>query len=297
MMALERWWSPETPARRLAAVRIVVGLFAAGYLLARAPHLLSYARFNPDLFQPVGVVSILGQPLPAIAVYLLTGLTLVTSVAFVLGYKFRWVGPLFSILLLWTLSYRNSWRMVFHTENLMVLHVMVLGLAPSADAWSIDSRGHSQSGAGACYGWPLRLMGAIVVLAYAIAGIAKFRWGGTGWLEGDVLRNLVATDTVRKILLGSFYSPVAGSMVDASGAFKVFAIATVILELGAPVVWLGRRWAALWCLAIIGFHWGVQVIMMITFPYPMFGFAFACLFPIDDWWVHWRERRRAKKSK
>jgi uncharacterized membrane protein YphA (DoxX/SURF4 family) len=288
------WWFEKVPATRLAAVRILVGGFAAGYVLARLPHLLSYARFNPDLFEPVGVVSVLGVPLPAVLVYVLTIATAATGIAFALGYKFRVIGPVFAALLLWTLSYRNSWRMIFHTENLLVLHVIILGLAPSADAWSLDARGRASPKPDGAYGWPLRAMAVVAVVAYLLAGIAKFRWGTVGWLDGEVLRNLVATDTVRKMLLGSFYSPVASTMVEWSWAFTAFAIGTVVLECGAPLALIGRRAAAVWCLSAIAFHWGVQLIMMITFPYPMFGFAFVCFFPVDDWYRAWRERRKSK---
>ena len=286
------WWFQKVPATRLAAVRFLVGGFAAGYVLARLPHFLSYARFNPDLFEPVGVVSLLSAPLPAALVYVLTIATALTGIAFAAGYKFRVIGPLFAALLLWTLTYRNCWRMVFHTDNLLVLHVIILGLAPSADAWSLDARGKAKPDASGSYGWPLRAMAVVAVVAYVLAGIAKFRWGTVGWLDGEVLRNLVATDTVRKMLLGSLYSPVASTMVEWRGAFMVFAVGTVILELGAPLALVGRRAAAAWVIAAIGFHWGVQVIMMITFPYPMFGFAFACMFPVDDWYMRWRSRRK-----
>jgi hypothetical protein len=37
----------------------------------------------------------------------------------------------FALLLLWVTTYRNSWGQVFHTENLMVLHV-VLAVSPAA---------------------------------------------------------------------------------------------------------------------------------------------------------------------
>jgi len=292
---LGSYWFPVLPARRLAALRILVGGFAAGYVLARLPHLLSYARFDGGLFRPVGVVALLERPLPAAVVVALAVLAAVLGLAFALGYRFRVTGPLFAALLLWVLSYRNSFGMIFHTENLMVLHVLVLGLSPAADAWSLDARRRSQGAPDSGrYGWPIRLMCWIAVIAYLLAGVAKFRWGGAGWLDGEVLRNLVATDTVRKMLLGSFYSPVAGWMTEWDAAFKGFAVLTVLFELGAPVALLGRRCAGAWSVIAIGFHWGVQVIMMITFPYPMFGFAFACFFPIDEWWLHWRARRRAR---
>ena len=36
-------------------------------------------------------------------------------------------------------TYRSSFGMIFHTENLWVVHVALLATAPAADAWSIDA--------------------------------------------------------------------------------------------------------------------------------------------------------------
>ena len=72
--AAERWFAPETPAERLAAVRILVGGFALVYLGLRIPHIASYVSFASRHFAPVGVMAVLHQPPPAAAVYLFTGL-------------------------------------------------------------------------------------------------------------------------------------------------------------------------------------------------------------------------------
>ncbi len=39
---------------------------------------------------------------------------------------------LFALALLWVLTYRNSFGMIFHTENLTVAHVLVLGASRAA---------------------------------------------------------------------------------------------------------------------------------------------------------------------
>ncbi|MCA9657670.1 MAG: metallophosphoesterase, partial [Myxococcales bacterium] len=147
---LDRFWRPETPATRLAALRILLGAFALVYLAVRLPHLASAGSFDPAGFKPIGVTALLGGPLAAPLPGILAVAALALAVAFVVGWRFAITGPLFAAALLWVTTYRNSWGMVFHTENLMVMHVLVVGLGASADAWSLDARRRRAAGA-PCY--------------------------------------------------------------------------------------------------------------------------------------------------
>lgn len=297
---IDGYWMAPAPAERLAFVRIAVGLYALIYVAGRVLHWLSYAHFDPHQFQPVGLLAWL-QPKPFMpaVVYVMVFATVACGVPFVLGWRHRVFGPLFGILLLWTLSYANSWGMVFHTENLMVMHVLVLGVTRAADAWSLDARRHGPAPAGERYGWPLKLMCCIVVIAYVLAGVAKMRNAGMGWLWGDELRNHIAMDNARKALLGDIYSPLATPLLQLGDLFRVLAFITVVAELAAPVALLGPRVAGVWVTLVMGFHWGVLVLMMITFPYQMVGVAFLPFFPVErlgrrlaDRWHRRRTRRR-----
>jgi hypothetical protein len=294
--ALDHWWRPLAPATRIGFLRVLVGTFVLAYLAARIGHLIGYAGFDPGHFRPVGVVAVLDRPLLPWVVRGLGIATLVMAVPFLLGWRFHVTGPVFAALLLWTITYRNSWGMIWHTENLMVIQVIILALAPSADAWSLDAR---RRGAPAepdrRYGWPLRLMCAVVVIAYVIAGLAKLRNAGGGWMFGDELRNYVATDNLRKILLGDWYSPLAAPLLHVEWLFQFLAFATVALEVGAPVALLGRRWALGWVIAAMSFHWGVLALMMIGFPYQMCGVGFACFFRVERL-GEWLRRRLGRSS-
>jgi hypothetical protein len=283
---IDRYWMAPAPAARLGVVRVLVGGFAAVYMSVRLPSWLSYAHFDPVQFRPVGVVAWLcDAPLPPWAVIALAVLAALCAWPFLLGWRFRLFGPLFAVLCLWTLSYRHSFGMVFHTDNLLVWHLLILGVTRSADAWSIDSRRHGapadHHGWHGRYGWPLRLMCWTVVIAYVLAGVAKLENGGMAWMWGDELRNHIAIDNARKIMLGDIYSPLAAPLMRWDWPFRVLAAMTVILELGAPCALLARRLAAAWVILIIGFHLGVLALMMIAFPYQMLGFAFACFFRVD----------------
>jgi hypothetical protein len=271
--AFDRLWYAPAPPERLAILRILIGGCALVYLVVRFGHLIGVAQFPARQFHPVGPVTLLSAPLPGVVAVLAVVLALIMAVAFVLGWRFRITGPLFAVLLLWVTSYRNSWGMVFHTENLMVLHVLVLGLAPSADALSLD-RPRQQGEAHGRHGWPIRLMCALTVATYFIAGVAKLQHAGLEWVTSDTLRNYVAYDNVRKAELGAGYSIIGAFLVRYDAVFPPIAAASLALEIGAPLALLHRRVAWVWAVGAWGFHVGVLVIMAIVFHYPLLGFAY-----------------------
>ncbi len=283
LAAFDRYWRAPAPAARLGLTRLLVGLFCCIYLVARLPDWLAVARYHPGELAPVGPVALLLDRalLPAV-VTLLAWLTVAASVPFFLGWRFRITGPLFGLLLLWQLSYRSSWGMIFHTENLLVLHVIILALVPSADAWSLDARRRpSPASADVRYGWPLKLMMAVVVLAYVLAGVAKLRGAGMGWVWGDALRNYVAIDNARKLLLGDVHSPLATPLLRAHWLFRALAAVTIVVELAAPLALLRRRFAAMWVGLVMAFHLGILGLMFILFPYQCLGFAYLCFFRLE----------------
>lgn len=275
------WWFRPAPAERLAALRILVGGFALGYVVSRLPLLLGYGRHAARDFQPLGVIRLLDAPLSPGQHTAVVALTIALGALFVAGAWYRLSGPLFAAALLWLLSYRNSWSMPFHTENLVVLHVAVLALAPAAAAWSWDARRAVVPAAGERFGWPIRLMAAVTCLTYVLAGIAKLRISGFAWAEGGYLRDQVAVDSLRKVLLGADPSPFATPLLEHAWIFGFLAILTLALELGAPLALLGGRWAQGWALGAWSFHVGVLALMTIVFPYPLLGFAYAPLFAVE----------------
>ena len=56
---------------------------------------------------------------------------------------------------------------------------------------------------------------------------------------------------------------------------------TLAIELGAPLALLGPRIGRGWAYAAWAFHAGIALVMGITFPYHLLGFAFLALFPLD----------------
>lgn len=292
--ARARWREVEWTPERLALTRAVVCGFATAYVLVRLPHLWAVTDLGPTRFEPVGVVSLLSDGPVGRTLH---GVTLAATVAAGLGATVGWrhrvTGPLFGLLLLWALTYRLSWGQVLHTENLMVLHVLILGFSPAADAYAVDAR-RAEKPRRINYGWALQLMTAVTALTYVIAAWAKIRNGGWEWMTGDVLRNQIAYDNLRKHLLGDPHSAVGGWLTQWRWIFPPLATASMVVELGALLAIPVSRLRYWWVAAAWAFHVGVFALMVILFPYQLFGVAFASFLPLDRWWARFRSRRTAE---
>jgi hypothetical protein len=265
MSGLARWWFTPAPEGRLRALRILIGGYALVYVIARLPELVRVAHYGADHFERVGVTRILHAPLPPILALVIGIATAGLLACLVFNIAYRATAPLAALGLLWTLTYRNSWGMVFHTENLLVLHVIVLALAPpKTDA-----------------GWPIKLMAVLTTATYLLAGIAKLRIAGMDWVDGELLRNQIAVDNLRKALLGDHTAPLAQLFLEHPGPLYVFSALTLVIELGAPLALVDRRIAYVWAITAWAFHLGVVLLMNIWFPYPLLGFAFLPLVPAE----------------
>lgn len=286
---LDRWLFAAVPATRLAATRIIIGLFGLLYVLLRIGHFASVANLPERDFKPVGVISVLAAPLPGALLYALIALTLVTGAAFVAGYRFRVVGPLYALCLLALTSYRNSWGMLFHVEHLLVLHTLVLAVSPVAGQWSFDAR--RKPGPSWQSGWPLRLLCLLTVATYVVAGVAKLKSAGLAWSVGDVLREHIAYDALRKQELGGAGSPLGPLAVGITWMFPPLAALTLVIELLSPIALFGNKIGRIWCAAAWSFHVGVLLLMGIFFPYPLLGVAYVPFFDAEKPIERWLRRR------
>lgn len=269
----------EAPPERLAALRILVGIYASLYLLIRTPHLWSYGLDDLTRFEPVGIVALASEPMLPSLYRACVLAVLVLSVPFLLGYRFRILAPVFAVGLLFILTHSNSWGKVLHTDNLLVFYVMILSVTPAADVWSFDHRDRrvrKGKRPAASYGWGIRLMIAVCALVYLLAGIAKVRNSGLDFVDGMTLRNYVAFDNVRKLELGSIHSPLGAWLLPYAGVFSGFAWLSLLLELAAPLAVVSRRFGRIWAILIWGFHVGVLALMAIAF---LFQITFVAFFP------------------
>ena len=191
---IEAAWFTPMPAARLALLRALVGAYAFVRVSVLFFFVLPRAARGEALVEPVGVMRLLPDA-PSVALLGVVVLVAATSgVAFVAGFFYRASGPLFAGSLLTILSYFNSFGMIYHSDQLLVLHTLVLAVAPAADAWSLDARRRARSGELPPpephwrYGWPIQLLCALTATVYALAGVAKLAAHGLGWALGDALR-------------------------------------------------------------------------------------------------------------
>ncbi|MBX3231594.1 MAG: hypothetical protein KIT84_23800 [Labilithrix sp.] len=261
-------WRPVAPPERLAAVRFLVGLFATFYVLGRIRYVADFSRYQTSSFAPAGVVRLLSSPLPPAATWTLALACVALGLAFTLGRRLAIVAPAFFASLLWVLSYANSWGKLLHSENLFLVHVGVLALA-----------GARRDEATA--GWVLRTCAVATAVVYFVAGVSKLRSGGGAWLTGEALGAWLAWDALRKIELGSLYSPLAPVVAGSRPLLQILAIYTLLVELGAPVALASPRAGRAWALATWAFHAGILATMAIGFFYPLSGIAFAPLLAVE----------------
>lgn len=273
------------PPERLAALRVVAGVFTLGYFVIRLPVFLQLRERAPEGFDGVGMLAPFSAPLGSTIVTILVVATIASGVAFIVGGWFRLSGPTFALGMLVLTTFRGSWGQLLHFENLMVLHLIVLACSPAADVWSLDGRRRSRSPgtseSSARYGWPIALVGLVTVVTYMIAGIAKLRYGGIDWIVGDTLRNHIAYSAARLDLLGGTPAPAAEFAVRHAWMLPPLAAVSVVLELAAPVAFLGPRIRNGWVTATWLMHGSIFLLMFVGFPSPLFGVAFAPFFHLE----------------
>lgn len=292
-----RLCSPVLPPDRLAWLRILIGGFALAYLIDEHGTMIGVARSAPVQFQPVGLAALLDGPVSVDGFEAILNLTCLMGVLFVVGFRFAYSGPIFALLFLAVTSYRNSWSMIFHSENLLSLHLVVLGVTPAAQVLSLDgwirARTPSRfwnhgtwsglgSGADWRFGWPCILISGLTAAAYWVAGMAKILGPlGWSWATGENLLTYIARDALRKELLADG-APSAVWWIQAHpGLLTAVAVLTLVLELGAPLFLVHRVGFRIWALGVWMMHWGILAIMGIEFPYQLSGIAFLSSLPLE----------------
>lgn len=297
-----QWLFPAAPPERLAVLRMLVGLFAVVYLVSRAPIYLSLADADPARFQPLGVLWWMARPLSDGALHALYAVAVVSGLAFVAGAAFRLSGPVFSVALLALSTYRSSWGQILWLENVMVVHVLVVGWSRAADAlrWPRRRGGGARiaPAVSEAYGVPVRLAAVITVVTYLLAALAKVRYGGWDWFVSDSLRNHVAGTFVRAELLDAPASPIGRWLVQFGWLFPPMAIGSWLLEVAAPVALFGGRRRDAWVVLTWGMHLAIALTMYVTFPYPLFLVAFAPFYDLEavPRWLSGRRAARARSS-
>ena len=227
------WLMAPAPAGRLNAVRLTIG-YALVWIGVRTSHWFDLAGLPSARWEPVGIVNWIGTQSTATLTVIVV-VTVVAGVAALGDVAWPLSAPLFAVGFLWLVVRRLVGADPAHR-------------APRRAPPSRPRRAPSRRGVSATTGWSLKVMSAVTVATYFVAGVAKLRFGGgLDWLDGDGLLRLVAHDNLRKRLLGDAWSPIAPFAVGHPIIFQLGAWITLVVELGAPLALLGRRWAYVGC--------------------------------------------------
>lgn len=283
------WFEPAHPIQ-LALLRISTGGFALWYLWSRFGMLREMARSGLASFEPIGLLAWMDVPLHPATFDLFLWLLIGLNIAWILGWQFRITGPAFALAMLLFFTYRNSWSMIYHNRNALILHVFILGFVGAADLLSLDRLRKGRPERHWRYGWPIKLLMAATLAAYFVSGVAKLTGDlALQWADGSALRSQIAVDAIRKSLLGSPVSPLFETIYPLTGFFLIMGIGTFVLELGAPFALLRRRWGVTWAFLTWGMHWGIFFVMGIRFRYQMTGLIFLPFFDLERLWYGRRQ--------
>ncbi len=275
------WFDEPAPAARLAVFRIAVVGFTLGYLLVRFPVFASLASDARTHWEPVGVLWwCAAAPSGPVVGVLVAGALVAGSLALA-GIAYGTTGPVTAVCMLVLTTIRSSSGQLLWFENLAVLHLLIVAVAPAADVLTWGTRRRVAPPACRRYGWPLRVAAVVTVLTYALAGVAKLRYGGMAWLDGESLGHHIAYSATRLEVLGGRPSPFAAALVDVPRLFGPLAVMTVVLEIGAPIALVARRLVVPWVVGAWLLHAAIAATMFVVFPYPLTMVAFAPLFRLE----------------
>ncbi len=279
---VDAWLLKPAPPERLAVFRILVGSYATIAMIVSVGEFARLAGRPALQFEPVGLAGLLEQPLPSNLLWGLFGLSVLSGLAFTVGAAFRYTGWVFAVCQLVWATYHASWGQMLHFEHLVTLHVLVLGFAPAAHAYSVDAyRAERSIIPDTRYGWPLRLAAIITVVTYVLSGVAKLRIGGLAWLNSETLTNHIAYSATRMDLLGEPRPPLASLAIANDWVLQPMAVASVAVELFAPLALLGGWFRRVWVPAAILLHLGTLTLMFVFFSYNGLGFALLPLYRLE----------------
>lgn len=251
----------------------------------------AYERTSPEFFHSYGLIHLLG--IPYIPSETLRAVAVVTSIAWILAAIGLFSRPSAVItaggvsflhgMFLGSNALNHNWFLATYT-------LIALCFARTNDPWSVDYhlrkwwKGSPPKAKGtlAETGFARKTVLVLVVGFYLAAGITKLAVGGPGWADGHTIAYFAA-ERGQEYALGRL-------LAENLWLCAVFAVGTLILELGAPAAlfWRQARYALIlgWTFMHIGIRFSMG---------PRYWPNILCLALVVDWGaVHRTLRQRVR---
>jgi hypothetical protein len=165
---------------------------------------------------------------------------------------------------------------IMHNDVLLLLCLVPLLIAPTADAWSLDALRKGREGSASVrYGWPVRTALLVVVGAYFFTGFAKLATAGPAWATSSNMRWVLYLSSDSQ----ASPNPFALFVADRAWLAHLVAAATMLLELSFPVILWRPRLRLAYALGAAGLHGGIWLAMRLDY----FAMAATAVIILIDW--------------
>jgi len=275
---VSRWLLAPAPLARVAVLRVIAYVFVPLDVLLTTTWVRAHAQVPGELYVPLRLGRLLPLPTPGpwveVLQVVLVVAALVAAGAAVRDRLGRLTGWLVALLYLEWMVVAMSYGKVDHDRFAFLVLLFVL---PSVGRAPLRSRERTEAA-----GWALTMVALAVVATYALAAVAKIRFGGWDWVDGATL--------TRAVLRRS--TPLSEWLLDVPVLLTAAQYGILVMELlVAPLLLV--RWRdprITWTLAVgfLGFH--LMTFSMITIIFLPHCVALLALLPLERLV---RERERA----
>jgi hypothetical protein len=269
---MSNWWFPAVGRGRVAALRLIAYAFIPLDVLVTTGWVGRHGDVGNALYRPLLLDRLLHlpEPTPTVVALVRLALLLATAVALVSGFTrsdraVRLSGIAAAALYLWWMLIAMSFGKVDHDRFGFLLLLFVL---PTVGVARLGDRTPSPAA-----GWAVRMTQVGAVATYFLAGWAKVRIGGWGWVNGATL----AWAVVRR---GTWFSH---WMLQSPWFLRGLQWLMLIGELASPLLFAVRRQRIRTAVVLGLYAFHVLTFAAISIIFLPHLVALAAFLPLEEW--------------
>jgi hypothetical protein len=246
--ALERWWFTPLPLGRVAALRVIIYLFAWFDVFSYSPNVVERAGVASG-YRPLEVERLLHLPTPTLALAHVIQIAVpCVATAAATGRAPRVLGALTFVLYFDWLVMGDSFGYVPHDRFAFLVALAVLPTVGPARCGDLTTSERA--------GWALRCIQGAVVATYVLSACAKLRFAGIRWANGAVL----TWAFLRRP------TPIGNRLLHHPQLLHISQWAAICAEASSPIVlFLRGRYVYIGVAAMLAFHLFNQETLGISF--------------------------------